>query len=123
MGWFILGSIFALLFVAFPFWVIREDRRQWRESVEADKKWLKAQEQLPKYQVSFTLMTGTVKKTRLFNPLNTNPGSDFNMRVTSMEAALEALAIYYERGYFSDEEGPTYPLCQVASAAITRQER
>lgn len=115
----------ALLVVSIPiggfFYMLHLDQMEWDKAKAADKAWLEEELSNPRYFVSFDLLDGSVKRTADMKPQNTLPGSDWNKRMTSAEVALQVMCNMHKRGYFTDLKGVTYPSCNVAKAAVTRE--
>lgn len=77
--------------------------------------WLKQQESLPKYKIRFEIRgDGTeIKMTKSFSPEILG-----YLWLTSKELAENNLEVSYERGYFLDHEGISYPVSNVKNARI-----
>lgn len=110
-----------LFFVSIPvafYLEYKSDLKEWGKRESDDNAWLAQEMTKPRYFIEFELVSGEVKKTSKHQPWQTCAGSDYNFQRTSESSAKASLERDYERGYFTDENGVTYPACNVKSAVV-----
>lgn len=115
--WFILGLIIALFI-----WAYRCNIKQ--DEVykdEFDSRW-KNELQKPMYKIEFkTQFDNTIRITNSIKPIRFGDGSGMSWIDTSYERAERLLYTSYERGYFKDSEGVTYPACNILYAEVVEE--
>jgi len=117
-GWLIFIGV-----VAFFGWMIHEfvkecrGRTKWQLAEKAKKeKFLEEEGKKPKWVVSF-VVNGETKRSKPEEPTAFWGWDEYVLR-TSKREAQRLLEAFYERTYFTDSEGVTYPACNVQSARI-----
>jgi hypothetical protein len=98
---------------------VRSSRKDRKAREKQDLLWLFDELDKPKYCIEFKTVYDKQLHTSIsFLPFNTNAGGEYNRRTTSKQAAERYLQICYERGYFENYGGTTFPCCQIASAKV-----
>lgn len=117
--WAILGLIIALFI-----WAYRGSIKQ-DEIYKAEFE-SKYQDELqkPMYKIAFkTKFDNETRYTNSIKPRKIGDGSGMSMSWigTSYERAERLLSLSYERGYFKDSEGITYPACNIVRAEVVEE--
>lgn len=97
------------------------DKKELDKKEQADIEWLNNEKLKPKYRIQFIVSMGSSFGpiwTSTFEPANSLAGNPWNIRYTSKSLAEIHLKNSYERSYFMDEAGVTYPVCQVLQAWV-----
>lgn len=105
----------TLLIVAIGFIGYVLDKKD--QEKERDQ-WLREEEQKPRSYVEFTLKNGEVKRTGSFEPYSIDPGSKFNISMSSYQRAARHNQLSFERGFFEDILGNSYPVSNVENSKI-----
>ena len=117
-----LLSIFTLLaMVGITFYFSKLDDKEYEKRLENHRVKLALEESKPRCYVEFRLQNGDVMRTDAFDPKNSNEGSDYNHLYTSYELASIHNKNCFERGYFKDKDGLTYPLCEVKYSRVVEE--
>lgn len=115
-------DLLVLVFITVPFLLLyflhKKETKEWEQRRLKDKTWLDEEMAKPMYFVEFQLLSGEIKKTSKYRPWQTCAGGNWNIKRTSEGSANSSLERDYERGYFTDEYGVTYPACNVKSAVV-----
>ena len=117
-----LLSILAFLAVIGGFCYINVlDDKEYKKRLESDQLKLVLEECKPKCYVEFRLQNGDVVRTDSFKPKNSNEGNPYNHLYTSYELASTHNKYCFERGYFKDKDGLTYPVCEVKYSKVVEE--
>jgi hypothetical protein len=117
-----IGSIVLLIIaVGTPValvWASIVDCRNKRQYDIASEQWLEKQRKQPKSVVQF-VSGKTEYRSKPLEPEIWYLGH--NVHITSESKAITLLHRCYERGYFEDEQGRTYPVCNVECAEVIKE--
>lgn len=115
-----IGSIVLIAIGIMAYLDVKNIGIEWNKKEKEDKEWLEKEMKNPKYAVYFELVDGKVLFGDTLDPYNTCPGSEWNFRYASEELAKRRMLLSYEKGYFTDVEGNTYPVCSISRAFVQR---
>jgi len=111
-----VAILFGILIAAY--YTDKKDKKE--DKLNSD--WLSNEKNKRKWYVKFTTIDGEIKTTGKANPTIDKFGSYYAIRQTSNDNARQALKFMYERGYFNDQDGVSYPACNVKSAQVVADE-
>lgn len=118
----ILLGVFALVgLFSFIYFACKADNAKYAKMLKDDQDWLAAEMKKPLYRIAFYTSGdryGGYNATSIMEPYNTLEGCNWNIRRTSKSQAESHLAACYERGYFRNTAGDTYPTCNIQTAKI-----
>jgi hypothetical protein len=116
-----LGIFILSLLCTFIYFACKADNAKYAKMLKDDQDWLAAEMKKPKWRVLFKV-SGHSYCSQIAEPLNSLEGFEWNMRRTSKGLAHAYLTNFYERGYFTDTAGNTYPACNVQMAKLDEVE-
>lgn len=104
----IIPAIFLSVYLDY-----RKSERELLEQKKENMQWLEEELTNPKFSVKFIITDGT-----LLSSCASVPYAEDDFKFTSEQMAERKLKNYYKIGFFMDQKGNTYPVCNIKQAYI-----